>query len=463
MPGTPEVKEKGALRAMRGTIFSYTENRMTAVFRYRQHLLVLAYVLLASALSIHRGSYSDTGFALALLAFGAATAAVWRSSKRMEQITAADLLGTLVVTGMLGMAEHPVTYPGTEGFARMVHGFLPVAAAVIVVAYASNGLPQALRRSAAMGVAGVAVLLRLALPVFAPDPLIDVFTVQQESAQHLLEGKNPFSTPTSDPYVGKGIVLPYVVGTRFAYPPASLLGSTAGYVLFGDVRVLYALCDLVLAWVLWRIARKAGKAAELLPLLWLLHPQGYLFIGQSWTEPLIIAGFALTALAHHEKKPWLAAIGHGLTVGLKQYLVIVTPVILLLERRWKMLAVSAAALLLPALPFMLWDTEALVLGQFAVLQALRLDSLSLSVAIYHTGIRLPLWFTLSVGFGTMLAMSLALKRARPLHAYLAAACLPLFAMFLFGTQGFANYYALVSGLMLLLVADLLAHGTTDAR
>ena len=54
-------------------------------------------------------------------------------------------------------------------------------------------------------------VLRLAMPVVSPSPVIDVFAQFQESAQHLLEGLNPYTVPFSDVYRGtRGLRLPHV-------------------------------------------------------------------------------------------------------------------------------------------------------------------------------------------------------------------------------------------------------------
>lgn len=427
------------------------------------HLLLVAYTLLGAALSIHRGALSKPSFALAAGALIATGVAVLLHAprKRQHPLTVNDVLMVLLALVLLGLFERPITYPGTEGFSPVVHGLLAAIGVLIGYFYLPHAHTRAvLRRGLVLGAAATLVGLRLWIPVTVPNPIIDVFTVQQESAEHLLHGKNPYSTPTSDPYEGTGIVLPYKAGTQLGYPPTSVLAATVGYILFGDVRVLYALCDAAFAWMLWRLSRRAGVAAELLPLAWLLHPQGLLTIGQSWTEPLILAGFGATALAYRSGNRWLTAAAHGLTVSMKQYLVIVVPLVWLLERRLRELAVAVVAMAATAVPFLLWDAGALWNGMCAVLGQWRVDSLSLgSWLLWVYGVQLGAWYSANIGIVAAAATALLLRNAERLHAYVASSCMGLFVLFLLGKQGFLNYYMLVSGLLLLLLATALDQPT----
>ncbi|HRH93949.1 MAG TPA: hypothetical protein PKV72_05465 [Candidatus Peribacteria bacterium] len=437
---------------MSGTAFS--------LLSYRRHLLLLGYLVLAAALSIQRGSYSLWSLGLALAALCMTLSAVWPYAKRPEPLRSTDVLMGVLFLLMLGLTDFPVTYPGSFWFGTVTHIGWIVCGILLAAVYLPRPHASArLRNGIVLATAAFALALQCWLPFMAPDPHIDVFTVQQESSANLYAGKNPFTTRVGNPYEGMNLHLTYDVGSRFAYPPSALAGAVVGYTLFGDVRFLYVLCNLFIAWVLRRMLRPAGAAGELVPLLWLLHPQGLLFIGQSWTEPLIIAGFALTALAQLRKNAWLTAVSHGFTMSLKQYLVITVPLLLVLERRWKLLALSAVAAIVTAVPFLMWNAGAVWGSMFAVIVPLRDDSLSLSALLLTFGIRMQTWMTVCIGAGAALALTWLLRKADPLHAYLAVAGVSLFTMFLFGTQGFLNYYLLVSGILLLLLAEMTARQT----
>jgi hypothetical protein len=308
--------------------------------------VLLGYLVLAAALSIHRGSFSLWSLGLAFAAFCMTIIGVWPRRKQGKPLGSTEVLMGVLFVIALGLTDFPVTYRGTYWFGTVTHiGLIACGIALACVYLPRPHASARLRNAVVLGTAVFALALQCWLPFAAPDPHIDVFTVQQESAANLFAGKNPFTTRVSNPYEGMDLHLTYEVGTRFAYPPSALAGAVVGYALFGDVRFFYVLCNIFFLWVLRRMLRATGTGGELIPLLWLLHPQGLLFIGQSWTEPLIIAGFALTILARLRNNAVLTAVAHGLTISLKQYLVITAPLLLIFERRWKFLALPAANLL----------------------------------------------------------------------------------------------------------------------
>ncbi|MEK7218622.1 MAG: hypothetical protein AAB728_04120, partial [Patescibacteria group bacterium] len=71
-----------------------------------------------------------------------------------------------------------------------------------------------------------------------------------------------------------------------------------------------------------------------------------------------------------------------------------------------------------------------------------------------TGIVPPKWWTLAVSALASVLSVPWFRRLPRATAFLSASVLTLFATFLFGTQAFANYYYLVSGLLVLLIACL---------
>lgn len=446
------------------TAFSPTLHAVTGTafppFSYRSHSVLLGYLVLAAALSIHRGSFSLWSLGLAFAAFCMTIIGVWPRRKQGKPLGSTEVLMGVLFVIALGLTDFPVTYRGTYWFGTVTHiGLIACGIALACVYLPRPHSSARLRNAVVLGTAAFALVLQCWLPFAAPDPHIDVFTVQQESAANLFAGKNPFTTRVSNPYEGMDLHLTYEVGTRFAYPPSALAGAVVGYALFGDVRFFYVLCNIFFLWVLRRMLRATGTGGELIPLLWLLHPQGLLFIGQSWTEPLIIAGFALTILARLRNNAVLTAVAHGLTISLKQYLVITAPLLLIFERRWKFLALSAASALVTAVPFLFWNAGAVWGSMTAVIVPLRDDSLSLSALLLTFGFRMQTWMTVCIGGSTMLTLTWLLRKSEPLHAYLATAGVSLFAMFLLGTQGFLNYFLLVSGILLLLLAEMMRSQT----
>lgn len=427
------------------------------------HLLFAAFTLLAAALSIRNpAAFNVPGFALALGAFFATGIAVLlcRPHNKQHPVTVRDVCTVMMALIVLGLLDHPMSRQGTGGaFGSVAHAIFVLLGVVLAYYYyfPQTHALSGMRKRAAFAGALTLILLRLWIPIVFPHPGIDVFTIQQHSASILLRGSNPYTQTLPSPAAAKANnTVEHVQKPQLAYPPTSLLGSTVGYLLFRDVRVFYALCDAFFAWTLWKLSRRAGILSELLPLIWLLHPKGWITIAFGWTEPFLLVGFACTALAYRSRNRWLTAIAHGLTISLKQYLIIVAPLLWLLERRYKFLLLAFVAMMATALPFLLWDAHSLWSGMHAVLKQWRIDSLSVgSWLLAAFAIRMPTWYTVLVGAMATATTAMALRRTEQLHAYIASACLGLFALFILGKQGFTNYYMLVSGLLVLLIAIIL--------
>src|SRR5262249_365127 len=139
----------------------------------------------------------------------------------------------------------------------------------------------------------LAFVLRALIPWGSPAPIIDVFVMFQESAQHALHGLNPYSTPVSDVYQGSQDFGYHIWG--YAYLPTNLYAHVLAYAAFGDVRYGYVVAEAVCVGVLWWLGRHTGQrvVAELVVLLFLFHPRGLFVLEQAWTEPLIAMMLAL--------------------------------------------------------------------------------------------------------------------------------------------------------------------------
>ena len=298
----------------------------------------------------------------------------------------------------------------------------------------------------------IAFAFRLAMPLASPEPIIDVFVIIQESAEHLLEGKNPYDTPISDVYGGRGQVY-----RGYPYPPASLYPLTTAYGLFGDARYAYILSEAIVAVVLWSLAGPtwARRGAELLVLLFLFQPQSLFVLEQSWTEPLVLACLSIALLLKERGYPLLATVVYGYFLSLKQYLVFFALHWLLMERRWQHIAIGALAGTATFLPFLLWDPLSLwQRGVWASLvYGIPHESLNISTLLHHTtSLR---WGKLpgalagtAAGMGSLLLF----WKQGGLYHYLMATSVTMFTMLLWGNQAFTNYYYLLGGLLLHLLA-----------
>ncbi len=133
-------------------------------------------------------------------------------------------------------------------------------------------------------------------------PHIDVWVFQQNGAAELLHGRNPYAMTFPDIYhstlaghsaaYGTGLVLHDRLQFGFIYPPLTLLLSTLGYALTGDVR--YAqVCALVLAAAFIGYLRP-GRLPKLAAALLLFSPRVFFILGRAWTEPFVVLLLAVT-------------------------------------------------------------------------------------------------------------------------------------------------------------------------
>ena len=299
-----------------------------------------------------------------------------------------------------------------------------------------------------------------------PEPRIDVYWLQQAGARALANGDNPYSITIPNLYS--------VDQTRrffgderslldaYPYPPLSLLATTAGELLAGDVRWALLAAQLLSAFFIWRLARRrkrSDRTALGLVGLWLLHPRGFFVLEQSWTEPLMCAawlGLILAMTGRPQSKPGVIVMAMGLFLSAKQNSILALP--WLMERKWNKTILAGGALAaLACLPFVIWNLHDfwadVVL--FQLRQPFRPDALGLpSLIAMITGWQCPTWISLAVWAA---ATSWILHRGKvrnggdTVRAWTISAVTSYFILFILAKQAFCNYYYFV-GLLLIAAA-----------
>src|SRR2546421_199281 len=238
-----------------------------------------------------------------------------------------------------------------------------------------------------------------------PNPFIDVFVFQQESADALLHGKNAYSMTFTNIYgQNSAVYAPELqkdgrVDFGFPYAPLSLLMILPGY-LAGDHR--YAqLFALVIAAALIAYSRP-GIIATLAAILLLTTSRVFMVIQLGWTEPLVILWLAATvfsACRYPKATPYML----GLVLAAKQYTIFIPPLAALLVTprfTWreyaKLLMKAFLVAALVSLPLILWDFHAFMRSAVTLQlkQPLREDALSYL-----------LWYYWHVDKGTARAMT----------------------------------------------------------
>lgn len=435
--------------------------------------LLLASGLLSASIALDHGHYSPR--ALAVLLAGCAAAAVALhaylgtagDSMRASELSAprpavpspavtdralATLLILLLVAGALDRPGFHIRHEAIVPAYAAQQWILATLVALSVPTLLRGGnLPRWLLPA---GVCS-ALAFRIGIVLASPDPAIDVWWQFQQSAAHLLDGRNPYTATVTDP-TGAAARYGYTV-SAYAYPPGTLLVQTMAFALLGDVRFASVVADLATAAIIWRIARPIrDSTATLLSLLVLHQPRGLFVVEQSWQEP-IIAAFLATAA-------WCALGGawprrfwaiSGIALALKQYLVVFVASTLWgrpHRTRWMLVAAGAT---LAWLPFLVWDASATLQNGlwFQFSTPFRPDGLTLMSALHAaTGAAPGKSASVLAGLAVSIALAWRTREAAPAGAWLLTGTLSLLAAFVFGSQAFANYYHLIAILLLLLVA-----------
>jgi len=283
----------------------------------------------------------------------------------------------------------------------------------------------------------------------SPYPSIDVLLFHHGAFAAIERGENPHEQSIPNIYsrannYGEGLVRDGRVLIGYPYPPFSLALTFIAHKLTGDYRTILLLAMSLAAAAIGysRSSRISFGAAA----LFLFTPRTFFVLQQGWTEPLAAMLFALTLFLACRRPRWLW-LAAGLLFAVKQYLVLIIPVVFLLwagkrPSEWgrelgKALLVAVAL----TLPLFLWNPVAFLndVVLFQIRQPFRTDALSyLAFIAARTGRQPSMWVPL---VAILLATALAIWRApRTPAGFAAAVSLVFFAAVSFNKQAFCNYY-----------------------
>jgi hypothetical protein len=280
-----------------------------------------------------------------------------------------------------------------------------------------------------------------------PNPDIDVFVFQNDAADAVLHGTDPYAISSRNIYrpdqqfYGDGMVKDGRVLVGYPYPPETLLAILPARALNIDIRYCHLFAILGASVLL--MAACPGLPGFAAAMLLLTTPRIFYVLEKSWTEAFTVLGLAASIFTAARKPKWLPA-ALGLFLGSKQYLPIAVPLFFVGNRppreTGKILLQAIGLAILVALPLALWNVPAFVhsavLMQFR--QPFRPDSLSF-LALMGERFWSRSAITL-VPFGSLAAaIVLVLWQGRRCgFAYAVALCLLIF--FALSKQAFANYY-----------------------
>jgi hypothetical protein len=286
------------------------------------------------------------------------------------------------------------------------------------------------------------------------NPRIDVYLIQMLGADAMVHGVNPYTitfpdlySPNAGFYPAKLIVNGQIQCGYF-YLPMSLLLALPGF-LAGDVRYTNLL-SLTIAAALIAYARPSRRSF-LAAAIVLFLPGSFYILENAWIEPqllMLLAAAVFVVVRELRFNRITRFILLGCFLATKQYAVLATPLIALLEpdriikslaRAFGLVAIVAALIIAP---FFLWNPTAFLHSTIALyVGILRTDALSITAWLkLKFGIQSNLLITAGIALAASIVIAL---RTRPAPTIFAAAMsFVLTIAFLFSTQAFLNYYFL---------------------
>lgn len=322
---------------------------------------------------------------------------------------------------------------------------------ILFVVFRQKKISQALFWSTII----VAFILRIIMIQASPSPKIDVFDTLKFGTNYLLHGINPYSASYPSLYQGvKSDYFAYFPGVIYLFLPLKLF--------FQDPRVTTIVFDLIA--VIFFLKTQSGVFNNIFILIYLFSPLSLYLLEESYFDNIIFLLLALSLYFLRNGKYIFSALIFGFALSTKQYVIIAFPIYftILLNQKGKYtkdiimsVAFIIISLLIVNIPFLLWnskdylkDTVEFVLFQ----QAARYDSLSIASYLYRDfsqKFSYVLFFLSNIFVIVFATILCRLKKISATESLIAI----FFIFFLFNRQAFANYYHLVSLLMLLSISE----------
>jgi hypothetical protein len=420
-----------------------------------------AAMLVAIGSSIRGDVRFLAGLSITVAGFAVAALAMWRTGTGPAVAWRSRIGPLLVATATVSLFTPSLHGPAWFEWSRRAFSLAAIGAAVLVW----GDTPGSRRAVAAVIVLASAV--HLATPFAIPKPQIDVWEWTQTCIQALLHGVHPYTIRADAAVRGPDL---WRTAAFYPYMPFTLVAFSPGVMLFGDYRLVSALCVPATVALIYAMGRRLHLDRSLLDaatLAFLVFPRAIELTCYGWTEPLLVTALAAFAyLAVRAPGGAAEAIAFFLLPSLKQYFA--APVLLYLaagRTRLRALAAGVAVAAATVVPFLLWDWHSTLAGittQMIAPSGPRLDADSLVALVgAKSGVIVSRWVSVAV---QLLVAAIAWRRLRRhgLGGLLLASALALCATFLSGWQAFVNYYYLVSAMLVAAALPLSSTFVTNA-
>ena len=459
--GDYELKVKQAGQPSESTI---SEQQQSSPLRLRVSLLVVAIVALGLGVHDNGGIISQMSMGCLVISMISAIQLLFFWHCPLSQIIGfrRKWFLVLIAAGLAIQFVALISHPLSRAFDTvpdpvLIYRILPL---IFAVALLPAGLLIYREDSLGGWTFPLLIIVQLTagflLITALPNPLIDVFVVQEKAANALIQGINPYTIRYPDIYppelsvrfYGPGMSVNGMVQSGYPYMPLTLFMSLCGSLL-GDCRYA-SLIAMTLAACLIAYARP-GRFSKIAAAFLLFTPFSLLMLYGAWIESYMMLMLSVVWFCYCRSKRCLP-YAMGLLFVSKQYMVLVAPLtLLLLTRPWHLrdiVAFSWRAILagsMVTLPLVLWNIPEfmnnVIVGPFHL--PMRWDSMSFMVLARPENLTLWVWIFFAIAIATMIA-ALWLDQRHRVNFFFAIG-ITFLLFFAFGTRAFANYYYMVVG------------------
>ncbi len=441
---------------------------------FRPILVLIAVAVLNLGIRDSDGFYTQPAFIATIMAMALGIAACLVPARRMVRLgsgrhelavlavaIAAIRLGAAAIgSTRLYYAENDAAAARVADWTAWLFGLTAILAIGAIVESFKPKLfsSRLLRIPLTLLLLGGGIGMRAQVIRASPEPIIDVYNLLRDNADHIISGRNPYQHEIVSPYgtarAERFGVIDQPEPRPAGYPPLPFLLCVPSRLLGIDPRWANVIGDCAAAFALAWLGLHRGR-----PLLGLLTAAIYLnlpripfLIEQAWYEPMIAALFGLgLVLAEFERRPkWIGYGLLGLALTAKQFgLPLLFPLAWSHRKNWQLILFALLIGALVILPWFIWSPSAFLdVVLFKHLQRPpQFASITLgSFCANEFGWELPR----IVGWLTAAAVIVMVARFTPPGP---AAALglgsALLAFCVCHTQGYINYFFLVQYLWLL--------------
>ena len=392
---------------------------------------------------------------LGLLAFILLIVALLREA-RDETPLRALLPGLAVWSPAAALLETRLMYIERSGAASvMFYAWLAALLVLPAIVLLSRNASRTVRIGALAGILVLGGLVRGEAIIASPEPVIDVYSVLDQTPKALLRGENPYRYQIVSPY-GTERARRFRMGTKEArsdpefYTPGILLICLPTAALNMDPRWWLLVAWLAAAGLaLWLGSPRIPRPERMLLAFCLaMVPSASFATEQAWIDPVFGILIAASMLP---LSPVAAGILAAFGVTVKQTAIALVPAILIRWRQerkaWLAFAVGVACIIGP---FLVWDAHEFLKDCFLgyAKEGLRTTGICLPALVYNlTEVRLPTMPLTLLGMAVAAGLAWLSRDSRP--RLLAACGVGLAVVNLLNKWAFLNYYEVATMLFYL--------------